>query len=49
MFLRLFWVFGPVGKQAYKFKLLKEWRIDNVFHVSLLKTDTTKKKQVNDM
>ena len=39
----------PIGKQAYKLKLLKKWRIYNVFHISLLEQDTTKKGQVNDM
>ena len=38
----------PVSKQAYKLKLPKKWRIHNVFHVSLLEQDTTKKGQVND-
>ena len=44
--------FGPfqvlhlVCKQAYKLKLLKKWRIHNVFHISLLEQDTTKKEQV---
>ena len=39
----------PVGKQAYKLKLPKKWKIYDVFHVSLLEQDTTKKGQVNDM
>ena len=38
-----FRVLHPVGKQAYKLELLKKWRIHGVFHVSLLKQDTTKK------
>ena len=38
----------PVGKQAYKLKLPKKWRIHDVFHVSLLEQDTTKKGRVND-
>ena len=38
----------PVGKQAYKLELLKKWRIHNVFHVSLLKQNTTKKKRVDE-
>ena len=38
----------PVGKQAYKLELPKKWRIHDVFHVSLLEQDTTKKGRVND-
>ena len=39
----------PVSKQAYKLELLKKWRIHDVFHVSLLEQNTTKKGRVNDM
>ena len=41
--------FGPfpvlysIGKQAYKLELPKKWRIYDVFHVSLLEQDNTKK------
>ena len=44
--------FGPfrvlhlVGKQAYKLELPKKWRIPDVFHMSLLEQDTTKKERV---
>ena len=48
-FLGPFQVLYPVGKQAYKLELPKKWRIYDVFHVSLLEQDTTKKGQVNDM
>ena len=48
-FLGLFWVLHPIGKQAYKLKLPKKWRIHDIFHVSLLEQNTTKKGQVNDM
>ena len=41
-----FQVLHPVGKQAYKLELPKKWRIHNVFHVSLLEQDTTKKERV---
>ena len=34
-------------KQAYKLELFRKWKIHNVFHVSMLKQDTTKKKQVD--
>ena len=43
--------FGPlqvlhlVGKQAYKLGLLKKWRIHDVFHMSLLEQDTTRKRR----
>ena len=47
-FLGSFQVLYPVGKQAYKLKLPKKWRIHDVFHVSLLEQDTTKKGRVND-
>ena len=48
-FLGPFRVLHPVGKQAYKLKLPKKWRIYDVFHVSLLEQDITKKGRVNDM
>ena len=44
--------FGPfrvlhlIGKQAYKLKLPKKWRIHNVFHVSRLEQGTTRKEQI---
>ena len=47
-FLGPFRVLHPVGKQAYKLKLPKKWRIHKVFYVSLLEQDTTKKGRVND-
>ena len=42
-FFGLFRVFHPVGKQAYKLELPKKWRIHDVFHMSLLEQDTTRK------
>ena len=36
-----------VGKQAYKLKLPERWRIHNIFYVSLLEQDTTKKEQLD--
>ena len=45
-FFRPFWMLHPMGKQAYKLKLLKKSRINNVFHVSLLEQDTTRKERV---
>ena len=43
-----FRVLHPVGKQAYKLELPKKWRIHDVFHVSLLEQDTTRKGRVDD-
>ena len=48
-FLGLFRVLHLIGKQAYKLKLPKKQKIHDVFHVSLVKQDTTKKEQLNDM
>lgn len=31
----------------YKLKLLKKWKIYDIFHVSLLEQNTTKKRRVN--
>ena len=36
-----------VGKQAYKLELSKKWRIYDVFYVSLLEQNTTRKEQVD--
>ena len=41
-------MFHLVGKQAYKFELPKKWRVHNVFHVSLLEQDTTRKRRVSE-
>ena len=38
-----FQVLHPIKKQAYKLELPKKWKIHNVFHVSLLEQDTTRK------
>ena len=37
----------PVGKQAYKLELPKKWRVHDVFHMSLLEQDTTRKGRVS--
>ena len=42
-FFRSFKVLYPVGKQAYKLELLQKLKIHNVFYVSLLKQDTTRR------
>ena len=38
----------PIGKQAYKLELPKKWRIYDVFHVSLLEQDTTRKRRMHE-
>ena len=40
-----FRVLHPVGKQAYKLELPRNWRIHDVFHMSLLEQDTTRKRR----
>ena len=35
-FFGLVWVLHLVGKQVYKLELLAKWRIQDVFHMSLL-------------
>ncbi len=46
-FFEPFRVLHPVGKQAYKIEPPKKWRIHDVFHVSLLEQDTTRKGRVD--
>ena len=43
-----FRILHPVGKQAYKLELPRKWRIHDVFHVSLLEQDTTRKGRVDE-
>ena len=43
-----FRVLHPIGKQAYKLELPKKWRIHNVFHMSPLEQDTTRKRWVDE-
>ena len=43
-----FRVLHPVGKQAYKLKLTRKWKMHDVFHASLLEQDTTKKGRVDE-
>ena len=47
-FFGIFQVLYPVEKQAYKLKLPRKWRIHDIFHVSLLEQDTTRKRQVDE-
>ena len=37
-----------MGKQVYKLELPKKWRIHDVFHMSLLEQDTTRKGRVDE-
>ena len=46
-FFRPFQVLHPIRKQVYKLELSKWWRMHDVFHVSLLEQDTTKKKRMD--
>ena len=46
-FFGLFWVFHLVKKQAYKLKLPKSWRIHDIFYVSLLEHENTRKRLVD--
>ncbi len=43
-----FRVFHIVGKQVYKLELLTKWKIYDLFYVSLLEQDTTRKIQVDE-
>ena len=43
-----FRVLHPVGKQTYKLELPKKWRIHDIFNVSLLEQNTTRKGWVDD-
>ena len=42
-----FRVLYPIGKQAYKLKLPKRWKMHSVFHVLLLEQNTTRKERVD--
>ena len=43
-----FRILHPFRKQAYKLKLFRKWRIHDVFHILLLKQDTTRKRRVDE-
>ncbi len=43
-----FRVFHVVGKQVYKLKLPIKWKIHNVFYVSLLEQNITRKRRLNN-
>ena len=38
----------PVGKQAYKLELPTNWKIHDVFYLSLLEQDTIRMRQMNE-
>ena len=42
-FFRSFRMLYPIGKQVYKLEFSRNWRIYDIFYVSLLEQDTTKK------
>ena len=48
-FFKLFQVLHLVGNQAYKLELPKKWRIHDVFYVSLLKHNNTRKGRVDEI
>ena len=47
-FFGSFQILHTVGKQAYKLELPIKWKIYDLFHVSLLKQDIKRKKQVDN-
>lgn len=47
-FFRLFYMLHLVGNQAYKLELPKKWKIHNIFYVSLLEQDTTRKRRLDE-
>ena len=47
-FFEPFRVLHPIGKQAYKLKLPRKWKIHDVFYMSLLEQDTTKEGRVDE-
>ena len=47
-FFGIFWILHLIEKQVYKIKLLKRWRIYDVFHMLLLEKDTTRKERVDE-
>ena len=48
MFFRLFQFLHPFEKQAYKLELSRKRKIHDVFHMSLLEQDITKKERMDE-
>ena len=48
-FFSPFRILHPIRKQAYKLDLPTKWKIHDVFHVSLLEQDTTRKGRINEL
>ena len=48
-FFGVFRILHHVGKQAYKLDLPTKYKIYDVFHVSLLEQDTTRKERMNEL
>ena len=46
-FFGSFRVLHPMGSQAYKFELPKQWKIHNVFYVFLLEQDITRNGRID--
>ena len=46
-FFKPFQVLYPVGKQAHKLELSKWWKMHDIFHMSPLEQDTTKKARMD--
>ena len=46
-FFEPFRVLHPIGKQVYKLELPRNWRLHDVFHISLLEQDTIRKGRVD--
>ena len=46
-FFRPFRVLYQVRKQAYKLKLLKRWKMHDIFQMSLLEQNTTRKERAD--
>ena len=48
-FFGLFQILHLIGKPVYKLDLSTKWKIYNVFHMSLLEQDTTRKRRMDEL